>query len=125
MDIKRIQLIVCWVCLVLIYLLGDVLRVYEKGREAAVIDGKPMNSVMFLLAALIVFVPILMALLTAFLPQPAARWGSVAVSALLFALNASGVAGYASLYDRLLIVLGLLLNAGIVWLAFSWQRQVP
>lgn len=31
---KKVQLIVCWLCLMLIYLLGDVLRVYEKGQGA-------------------------------------------------------------------------------------------
>ena len=52
MDARRVQLVVCWVALMLIYLLGDVLRLYEKGGDAALIDGKPMTQTHLMLAAL-------------------------------------------------------------------------
>ncbi|MGI6360229.1 MAG: hypothetical protein ACOX02_04240 [Acholeplasmatales bacterium] len=62
MDIERIQLIVCWIALMLIYLLDDVLRLYEKGTEASMIDGKPMTQIQLLMAALLMLVPILLSL---------------------------------------------------------------
>ncbi len=61
-DPRRVQLAVCWVVLVLIYLLGDVLRLYEKGQAAALIDGKPMTQTHLMMAAVLMLIPILLAL---------------------------------------------------------------
>ncbi|MDI9497365.1 MAG: hypothetical protein QM270_02610 [Bacillota bacterium] len=116
MESRRVQLAVCWLALLLIYLLGDVLRLYEKGREVAVIDGRPMSQLQLLLAALFMLVPILMALGMVFLPQGVARWAGLICSAALFIINIFGVAGYTGLFDRVLIALSLLLNLFIgVW----------
>ena len=62
MDFRRVQLAVCWIALMMIYLLGDVLRLYEKGQAAALIDGKPMNQSHLLMAALLMLTPILLAM---------------------------------------------------------------
>lgn len=120
---KKVQLIVCWLCLMLIYLLGDVLRVYEKGQGAAVVDGKPMDQRMFLLAALMMLVPIMMALVTAFAPDGIVKWTGIAASVLLLGINAAGIHTYASLYDRLLILVSLAVN--LLTIAAAWTWQLP
>lgn len=121
MEERRIQLIICWFALVLLYLLGDVLRVYEKGEAVAIIDGKRMDQTMFLLAALLMVTPILMAIASAFLPLGIVRWASIIVALVLFIINAAGVLSYDSLYDRLLIIVGLLLNLFTVYVAWTWK----
>jgi hypothetical protein len=120
MDPRRIQLAVCWLALMLIYLLGDVLRLYEKGQDAALIDGKPMTQFQLLLAALLMLIPILTALGTIFLPQGFAKWAGIIVSVIFFVINLFGVASYSGLFDRVLICLSLALNAFITVWTWLW-----
>lgn len=120
MDPRRIQLAVCWIALILIYLLGDVLRLYEKGQAAAMIDGKPMTQTRLLMAALLMLTPILMALAMVFLPQGFAKWAAAIVSLILFIINIFGVVSYTGLFDRVLIVISLILNVFTAVWAWRW-----
>ncbi len=116
MDPRRVQLSISWVALMLIYLLGDVLRLYEKGQAAGFIDGKPMTQTHLMMAALMMLIPILLALGMVFLPQGLAKWSGIIASLILFIINVIGVAGYSSLFDRFLICLSLTLNVfNLVW----------
>ncbi len=110
MDPRRVQLAVCWVVLVLIYLLGDVLRLYEKGQTAAMIDGKPMTQIHLMLAAILMIIPILLALGMVFLPREVAKWSGIVGAIILFIINIVGVGSYSGLFDRMLICLSLALN---------------
>ena len=120
MDPHRVQLSVCWVTLMLIYLLGDVLRLYEKGQAAALIDGKPMTQAHLLMAALMMVIPILLALGMVFLPRGFARWVSIIGSLMLFIVNVFGIASYSGLFDRVLIVISLALNAFTAVWTWLW-----
>ncbi|MGI6724750.1 MAG: hypothetical protein ACOX62_00855 [Christensenellales bacterium] len=120
MDPHRVQLSVCWVTLMLIYLLGDVLRLYEKGQAAALIDGKPMTQAHLLMAALMMVIPILLALGMVFLPRGFARWIGIIGSLMLFIVNVFGVASYSGLFDRVLIGLSLALNAFTAVWTWLW-----
>lgn len=110
---------VYWFGLMLIYLFGDVLRVYDKGQEAAVIDGQRMSQSMFLAAAGLMVIPIIMGLLNISVDKPVMRWVNIAVSAILFAVNLFGIKTYSGLYDRLLIGAGLVINILIIWIAWK------
>ena len=120
MEPHRIQLAVCWVALMLIYLLGDVLRLYEKGQAAAFIDGKPMTQTHLMMAALLMLIPVLLALGMVFLPRGFARWAGIIGSLLLFIVNIFGVAGYSGLFDRVLIGLSLALNVFTALWTWFW-----
>ena len=120
MEPHRVQLAVCWVALMLIYLLGDVLRLYEKGQAAAFIDGKPMTQTHLMMAALLMLIPVLLALGMVFLPRGFARWAGIIGSLLLFIVNIFGVAGYSGLFDRMLIVISLALNAFTAVWTWLW-----
>ncbi len=116
-DTTSLRLSACWFALVLLYLIGDVLRLYEKGEQAGWMDGQPMNQTMLFLAALLMLAPVVMALLSLLAPLKVVRISSVIVSVLLFLINAAGAMSYSSLYDRFLIIVGLLLNVLIVYLS--------
>ncbi len=118
MDPRRVQLSISWVALMLVYLLGDVLRLYEKGQAAGFIDGKPMTQTHLMMAALMMLIPILLALGMVFLPQGLAKWFGIVASLILFIINIIGVAGYSSLFDPFLICLSLALN--VFTLVWSW-----
>ena len=120
MEPHRVQLAVCWVALMLIYLLGDVLRLYEKGQAAALIDGKPMTQTHLMMAALLMLIPVLLALGMVFLPRGFARWAGIIGSLLLFIVNIIGVASYSGLFDRVLIGLSLALNAFTAVWTWLW-----
>lgn len=120
MDPQRIQLSACWVVLTLIYLLGDVLRLYEKGRGAALIDGKPMTQAHLMMAAILMLIPILLALAMVFLPQRVAKYSWIIGSLVLFAVNIFGVASYSGVFDQVLIVLSLALNVFTAAWAWRW-----
>jgi hypothetical protein len=120
MEPHRVQLAVCWVALMLIYLLGDVLRLYEKGQAAAFIDGKPMTQTHLMMAALLMLIPVLLTLGMVFLPRGFARWAGIIGSLLLFIVNIFGVAGYSGLFDRVLIVISLALNAFTAVWTWLW-----
>lgn len=112
---ESIRLSGSWFALLFLYLIGDVIRLYEKGEMAGWIDGKQMDQLMLMLAALILLAPLVMAVLCLFAPFEKIRFISIIMSALLFLLNAAGVMSYSSHYDRFLIILGLLLNLFIIF----------
>ncbi len=120
MDSRRIQLSVCWIALMLIYLLGDVLRLYEKGQAAALIDDKPMTQTQLLMAVLLMLIPVLLALAMVFLPQEVARWFGIIASLILVIINIFGVGSYTGLFDRVLICVSLALNVFTAVWTWLW-----
>ena len=85
------------------------------------IDGKRMDQTMFLLAALLMIIPVVMALISAFLPHQVVRWSSISFALVLFFINLFGVMSYESFYDRLLIIAGLILNLFTVYVSWTWK----
>jgi hypothetical protein len=121
MEAIRIKLSALWVCLMLTYLLGDVLRVFSGDFEAAKVAGKMEIAPGFYLGMAALFVlPIAMTFLSLTLPPPANRWANIVLAILLFAVNAIGLPTYPSLYDKFLIVVGLVFNVLTVWQAWTW-----
>lgn len=77
-----------------------------------------MTQTHLMMAALMMLIPILLALGMVFLPQGLAKWSSIIASLILFIINIIGVAGYSSLFDRFLICLSLALN--VFTLVWTW-----
>ncbi len=120
MDPRRIQLAFLWVALMLIYLLGDVLRIYEKGNEASIIDGQRMTQGHLLFAAFFMLIPILLALGTVFLPQGIMRWAGMISAAILLIFNTLSLNSYSGLFDRVLLAISLVMNALTIYLSWRW-----
>ena len=120
MDEKRIFLAAIWIALMLTYLLGDVLRLFSGDFKAGEMGGKPASQGLWMLAAALMLLPILMILLTLGLPQPVSRWVNIGMAAFFFLFNIIGLPTYPSMYDKFLIVVGLGMNALTVWQAWNW-----
>ena len=120
MDPTRIVLAGAWVSLMLIYLLGDVLRLFAGDHEPGKIDGKPAAGWMWTIAALIMLVPIAMILVSLLVPADPLRWITIVVSAALIVFNLVALP-YPGFYDNLLIVVSLGVNGIIIWQAIAWQ----
>ena len=119
----RIKLSALWICLMLTYLLGDVLRIFAGDFVAGEISGMEMNQWFLVGMAALMLLPIVMVFLSLTLKQPAIRWVSIVVAILLLLVNAVGLRDYPSLYDQVLIVVGLIFNALTVWYAWKWGRS--
>lgn len=122
MDPVRVVLSGLWVALMLTYLLGDVLRIFAGDFEAGRIGGARASSWMWVLAALVMLVPIAMVVLSLTAPYPAIRWVAVVASVALVVFNLAGLP-YPSAYDNLLIGVGFVLNGLIVYYAWTWTAS--
>lgn len=120
MDEMNIKLSAIWVCLMLTYFLGDVLRMFAGDFKPGEIGGMEGTQIMYMGVAILLLLPILMVFLSLTLQQPVNRWANIIVAVLLFIFNLIGLPGYPSLYDKFLIVVGLGFNALTVWYAWQW-----
>jgi hypothetical protein len=120
-DDTQIRLAALWVALMLIYLLGDVLRIFAGHFKPGEIGGVKATEAIWMAAAVIMLVPIAMVLVSVTFGGQAARWAHVIAAAGLFVFNLAGVRGYPGAYDRFLIVVGLAVNILTAWTAWSWD----
>lgn len=121
MEDLQIRLAAMWVALMLTYLLGDVLRIFAGDFKPGEIGGVRATQAQWLLAAVIMLVPIAMVIVSVtFIGQPA-RWAHLVAAGGLFLFNLVGLPGYPGAYDRFLIVAGLAINVLTAWTAWTWQ----
>ncbi len=117
---ERIVLSAIWVATMLVYLLGDVLRLFSGDAVPGEIQGKPAESWMWTLAALIMLVPIVMVVLSLVVPYPAIRWLTMGVAVLTVMFNLAGLP-YKGVYDNLLIMVSFVFNGLAFWTAWQWR----
>jgi hypothetical protein len=118
MDI-RILLSATWIVVMLIYLLGDILRIIS-GDAARGLAGQNFGQWMYLAMAVLMLVPILMVFLTLVLPQPASRWTNIIAAGFFILFNLLGLPTYPSLYDKFLLVVSMVFNGVTIWYAWNW-----
>mgnify|MGYP000191508234 CR=1 FL=1 len=117
----QIKLSAVWVALMLVYLLGDVLRIFSGDFQKMMADGSiKFTQGMWLGISMLMLIPILMVIACVMLPQPVNRWTNIIVAVFFFLFNLVGLPTYPSAYDKFLIVVGLVFNALTVWLAWRW-----
>jgi hypothetical protein len=116
----RIILSGTWITVMLIYLLGDVLRIYSGDMARMIAAGDTPTGNMWLIAAILMLIPILMVFLSLVLPQPISRWANIIVAIGFCLFNLVGLPGYPSLYDKFLLIVSMIFNAVTVWYAWNW-----
>ena len=119
---EDVQLILSglWVSLMLTYLLGDVMRIFAGDFVPGEMDGEKATQSMWMMAAILMLIPIVMVSLTLILPHPINGWVNIISSVFLFLFNLAGIRGYPSYFDRFLIAVGLVFNVVIVFYAWTW-----
>jgi hypothetical protein len=118
MDV-RIILSFLWVATMLIYLLGDVLRIFAGDFKAGEIDGKPVSQNMWFGVAIVMVIPIIMIFLTLTLDYGLIKWLNIIVAIFFFLFNLVGIKGYKA-YDQFLLIISFGFNALIIWYAVAW-----
>ncbi len=120
MEDVRIILTGIWIALMLTYLLGDVIRIFAGDFTAGEIGGMQISQSMLMLMALIMLIPIIMILLSLTLTYPLIKWMTIIAAISLFIFNIVGLPGYPGIYDKFLIIVGLVFNVFTVWYAWIW-----
>ena len=115
----RIILSGWWVALMLIYLLGDVLRIVS-GDVAKTGGMEHLAQAVWLGIAALMLIPILMVPLSLALPQPVNRWANIIVAVFFFLFNLVGLPTYPSAYDKFLLLVSMGFNVVTVWIAWNW-----
>ena len=91
MESVRIILSGLWVSTMLTYLLGDVMRIFAGDFKAGEIEGAQATQAMWILAALVMLIPIVMVVLSLTLKHPAIRWVNIIVAIFLVVFNLVGL----------------------------------
>ena len=121
MEDVRIILSASWIALMLTYLLGDVLRIYEGDFKPGKIAGRPVTQNLLLGIALLMTVPIAMVFLSLTLSYPLNRWANVIAATVFLVFNLIGLPTYSSAYDGLLIIVGVGFNVLTIWYVWQWR----
>jgi hypothetical protein len=119
----RIILAGGWIAMMLTYLLGDVLRVFAGSFTPGEIGGRAASEWMWVAAAAVLAIPILMIVLSLVLPYPAVRWLCIGVAIFMVLFNLVGLP-YPTLVDNVLIVFSFVFNGLIVWYAWNWTEAI-
>lgn len=104
----------------LVYLLGDVLRIFSGDHKKGAIDITEFTQAMWLGISVLMVIPIIMVVLSVTLPYPANKWSNIVVAIFFFLFNLAGLPTYPSAFDKFLIVVGLAFNVMTVWYAWHW-----
>ena len=116
----RIILSGIWVALMLIYLLGDVLRIFSGDFKAGEIGGMQLSQGMWLGIAALMVIPAVMVVLSLTLEYSLIRWVNIIVAIFFFIFNSTSLRTYPSAYDKFLLVISLVFNVVTVWYAWNW-----
>jgi hypothetical protein len=119
MSKTQIILAALWIVVMLIYLLGDVLRIISGDVAKAMAEIK-FNQYGWLGIAVLMLIPILMIFLTLALPQPTSRWTNLIAAGFFFLFNLVGLPTYPSAYDKFLLVVSMVFNLVTIWYAWNW-----
>jgi hypothetical protein len=115
----RIILSALWGCLMLVFLQGDVLRIYAGDFVTGELAGRPAPPWLWVLVAAIMMTPIVMVALSLVVPYPAIRWVCLVAAVLWILFNLMGLP-YPGAYDNFLIVVSLGFCGAIIWYAWTW-----
>lgn len=121
MEPERIILAGAWISLMLIYLLGDVIRIFAGHADPGKMGGQEVAGWAWTLASAIMLIPIAMILVSLLAPAAPLRWVAIIVSIALVVFNLMGLSSYQGFYDKMLLVVSFAVNGVIVWIAWAWH----
>ena len=116
----KIILSAIWVVVMMIYFLGDVIRITSGDAAKAMTKMNFSQSVWLGIAALML-IPILMVFLNLVLPPSVSLWANIIVAVFFFLFNLVGLPTYPSLYDKFLLAVSMGFNVVTIWYAWNWS----
>jgi hypothetical protein len=119
MSETKITLAGLWIAVMLVFLLGDVMRVFAGHYEPGKMNGTQATQAMWLLASALMLMPILMMVMTLTLNHPAIKWANIVLAVFFVILNIAGLP-YKGHYDNFLILVSFVFNGLTIWYAWKW-----
>ena len=119
MDPANLRLAFLWIVVMLIFLLGDVMRIFSGDITLGEADGVPLTQGMLMLMAAMMLMPILMVYFSLVLPDSVNRWANIIVAGFFIVLNLVGLPGYPGWYDRFLLVVSMVFNGITIYYAWN------
>ena len=116
-DVKIILSFI-WVAVMLTFLLGDVLRIFAGDFKSGKMAGMPVSPKMFLVAAVIMVIPIVMVVLTIIFDFPVNSWVNIIAAGFFILFNLAGIKGYKA-YDVFLLIVSMIFNVITIWYAVT------
>jgi len=117
----RVILSALWGSLMLVFLLGDVLRIFAGDYTAGELAGVPATQWMWVAVAAVMLTPIVMMVLSLVVPYPAIRWICIVAAAVWVVFNLMGLP-YPGAYDNFLIGVGVVVCGAIIWCSWTWSQ---
>ena len=115
MEITLIKIIALWICTALVFLLGDVLRIFKGDFVMGEVEGKKLTQAMMMFIAGMMVVPILMVFLNLVLPLEVNKVVNIVVAGFFFVFNLFGIPTYKGYYDKFLLVVSLVFNVLVIY----------
>ncbi|MFX1254886.1 MAG: DUF6326 family protein [Promethearchaeota archaeon] len=109
-----------WVATMLIYFLGDVMRIFAGDFKPGEIEGSKMTQGMLMVMAILMLIPILMVFLSLTLDYFVNRLANIVVAGFFFLFNLIGLRSYPGAYDKFLLIVSLGFNVLTVFYAWTW-----
>lgn len=119
MEDVKIIVSFMWVATMLVYLLGDIIRIFAGDFKPGEMDGKPVSQKMWLVTVLIMVMPIIMIFLTLILENPINKGVNIIVAIFFLLFNLAGIRGYKT-YDKVLLIISFGFNFLVVLYAWNW-----
>lgn len=108
-----------WVVTMLVYLLGDVIRIFAGDFKAGYMLGKKVSGGMYFFIATFMVIPIVMAFLSLVLDQPVNKVLNIVFAVAFLLFNLVGLPSYKR-YDQFLLLVSMVFNGLVIWYAFQW-----
>src|SRR5918911_1545386 len=121
---------ILWLFATLNYMYCDVLQLMDphqlRGFLAGNVGGFSIGQGFLLAAGALVEIPIAMVVLSLVLGHRANRWANIGAGVFMSLVQLATLAGRASaLYYVFFSVIEIGTTVAIVWLAWSWTREMP
>jgi len=115
MENEILKISILWICTALIFLLGDVLRIFKGDFVMGEIEGRKATQTMFMFIAMLMVIPILMIFLNFVLPFAISKVLNIVVAGFFFVFNLFGIPTYKGYYDKFLLAISLIFNILIIY----------
>jgi len=119
----RIQLAGLWISVMLIYLLGDVLRIFSGDYLKGDTDISTFTQPMWLGISFLMVLPIIMIPVSLMTGYPVNRWANIILAVFWFLFNLVGLPTYPSVYDKFLLIVSMVFNVMTIWTAWNWVLE--
>lgn len=109
-----------WVAVMLIYLLGDVLRIFSGDHLKGDIKTTDFTQPMWLGISVLMVIPIVMIVVSLTVDASINRWLNIIAAGFFFVFNLFGLPTYHGWYDKFLLLVSLIFNLMTIGYAWDW-----